>query len=907
MMGVSTMLLQTKLFVPAPGDALVARPRLLAALDAGLAGKLTLVSAPAGFGKTTLVAEWVQQQRGAALQVAWVALDEQDNDPSRFFSYVLGALQSVHGAIGQDLAQASQLPAPEAIVSVLINDVTAVTRSGDLNGRLLLVLDDYHAIQSRAIHEAMAFFLDHMPPAMHLVLLSRADPPLPLARLRARRQMQEIRARDLRFSHAEAAAFLQHVMGLELSKDDVATLERRTEGWIAGLQLAAHSLQLQDDKSAFLAAFAGDDRYVADYLLEEVLLLQPAALQTFLLRTSILARFNAALCDAVARVEDSQTTLEYLEQANLFLLPLDNRRQWYRYHQLFADLLRERLGESYDDVAELHRRASRWYAANGFFTEAVQHALAAGDHAAAAELIETGGAVMFLRSELTTLTGWQAQLPAQVLAQRPALCMQFAWAWLATGHPAACENCLRAIETAVNFPMSALAAQPDALEPAARAALVEVTVLRSRLALDQLRVSEALSLAERVLPYLRDATGPVLYNTPRALLPVALFNMGVAHQMLGRLEAAAPALTESAVLGRVDGNVHIYVLAMGRLANVQRLQGNLQRAAQTCRTALEFLGQQGQGVTPLAGLLYAELGTVLYEWNDLALAREHLERGIALAKPWSSWEALLPGYLGLALVARAVGNWDEALEALEVLVDSTPDNATAVAPLASVMRARLLAEQGDRQAAARCLSRLDLRSEIPALREAESVQLLRAWLLLGEHKKVEAELPRLLHAAENGRRWERVLELLLIQTVNLARQERSNEALAALRQALHLGESESFVRVFLDWGAPLAALLYSILDTGHAAEYVGHLLAEFDTPLSASEAPDVVEPVLEPLSERELEVLVLMADGMTNREIGRELVITHGTVKVHAHNIYGKLNVDGRIRAVAKARSLGLI
>lgn len=916
---VVTTLLQTKLFIPQPRPSLVARPRLHAVLDAAVAGRLTLVSAPAGFGKTTLVAEWVQQRAprpsdGEPVRVAWISLDANDNDPARFFSYVTAALQTLHAAIGRDLNQVLQSAPPEALVSLLLNDVTAALAAGDLSGRLVLVIDDYHLIDSQPIHTAVDYLLDHLPPQMHLVLLSRSDPPLSLSRLRVRRQMTEIRARDLRFTTAEAAQFLNSVMDLSLSAAEVATLERRTEGWIAGLQLAAHSLQLQENQANFLATFAGDDRYVADYLLEEVLYRQPARLQTFLLRTSILARFNASLCAALVATDaaDAQTILEHLEQANLFLVPLDSKRHWYRYHQLFADLLCERLEESGEDVAALHRRAGAWYEAHDLPVAAVQHALAAADYENAVRLMLLSAPQTFGRSELTTVTGWWAQLPPAVRQAEPGLCMMFAWAWLATGRPDMAEICLQTVETAVGAAMDALFTRPEALDDTVRRALIEVAVMRARLAVDNFELAQTLAYSRQVLPALQ-GNEVMLFNRATDLRPVALFNAGLAHHLLGRLDEGEAVLREAAAAGEAQQNLHLYVLAVGHLAGVQSLRGQLHAAVATARHALARLEEMRGKLTPLAGLLYAELGTVYYEWNELDAAQSQWQRAVELAGPWGSWEALLPAYVGLALVQRARGERQEALQTLEALLALTPA-AEATAPLAQAYRAWLLAEQGEQATSQRLSADLDVLTdgETPVLREAEAVVLARALLAQQRPQQALALVERLLPAAEAGRRWRRVVALLALHALAHEALGAPEAALRSLAQALTQAQPHGYVRTFIDGGPPLAPLLYRALEADLFPRYCGELLAVLAEALptvtaAAPPVADVDESMLEPLSEREVEVLHLIAAGLTNREIAEQLFIAHGTVKVHAHNIYSKLDVDGRVQAVAKARALGLL
>jgi len=501
----TTPLLQTKLYIPPVRPNLVSRPRLIERLNEGMTRRLTLISAPAGFGKTTLLSEWVA---GSGRPVAWLSLDEGDNDPVRFLAYFVAAVQTTpslsEAGVGESALAVLQSPQPppvEAILTALINEIATIPKP------FILVLDDYHVIEAQPIHDALIFLLDHLPPQMHLSLATRSDPFLPLSRLRARGQMTDIRADDLRFSPQETTTFLNQVMGLALSGDQVAILESRTEGWIAGLQLAALSIRGQDDTARLISAFAGDDRYIGDYLVDEVLARRPKGTRDFLLQTSILDRLTGPLCDAVPGNEDGQNVLKKLERANLFIVPLDNRRRWYRYHHLFADLLRQRLEESttLQDIESLHQRASQWYEENDFLIEAVEHKLAAGNHEDVMRLIEQGAGEIFQRSQLNTLTKWWARLSRELVTSRPRLCMIYAWAWLATGHPEEAESCLQAIEQALGTEMGDLERDgAGAMDPAVQAALVEVAVVRAQLAVGRGVIPNALRLSRLVLLYLED-------------------------------------------------------------------------------------------------------------------------------------------------------------------------------------------------------------------------------------------------------------------------------------------------------------------------------------------------------------------------------------------------------------------
>ena len=598
-------LLATKLYAPILRAGLVPRPHLLQRLTAGLACRLTLVSAPAGFGKTTLTAAWLY---GAGRAHTWLSLDEADNDPVRFTAYLLAALQKIDPHIGQAaqaLMQAPQPPPPEALLTSLLNDI-AVTPEP-----FVLVLDDYHLIQALPIHQQMGFLLEHQPPQMHLVITTREDPPLPVARLRARGQITEIRQADLRFTEEEAADFLRRLMGLDLSTADVAALQRHTEGWIAGLQLAALSMQGSDDVQHFVRSFTGSHRYILDYLLEEVFRQQRAGVQDFLVKTSVLDRLAAPLCDAVTqRADDSRDLLLALEQANLFLVPLDDSRQWYRYHRLFRDLLRTQRAEL--DVAALHLRAAHWFEQNGLLDEAMNHALAAQDWDEVERLIEPASAQAINHGQFATLNRWLDALPEARLRGSAELAALKGWAQLSLGQ-------FVAVGTWADLAHDLLPA--DAL-PFSQALVVCLQIYVAQIRSD---IPQVVELAHQALSLLEK-------GDPHGLRGAALANLGSAQVVMGDIPAATRTYRELARLGQEAGHPISAVSALGSLAWLLRLQGNPREALALCQQALDLCVDARGETLPLAGQALVGLGMIYYDLNELTRAREHLVKGLELGK-----------------------------------------------------------------------------------------------------------------------------------------------------------------------------------------------------------------------------------------------------------------------------------
>jgi LuxR family maltose regulon positive regulatory protein len=887
----TTALLTTKLHIPPVRSELVPRPRLIERLNAGLQRKLTLISAPAGFGKTTLVSDWV---RHIDLAVAWLSLDGGDNDPARFLAYFVAALQTVDKSIGADVLEAlraAQALPLEGQVTALINQISALPHG------LVLVLDDYHLITGETIHNALAFLLDHLPANMHLVIATRADPSLPIARLRGRGELSELRLTDLRFTPDEAAAFLNQVMGLGLAADNVSALTSRTEGWIAGLQMAAVSMQGRDDIDSFVSAFTGSHRYIMDYLLTEVLRRQPESVQTFLLQTSLLERLSGPLCDAVTAGDDSQRTLETLESKNLFIVPLDDERQWYRYHRLFGDLLRQQLERTQPDwVLTLHRRASAWFEHSSLIPEAIDHALSAEDFERAADLIERAAPSTVMRSELATFLRWVEQLPYEQLRERPSLGAYHAWTLLLSGRwLEVTESYLQDVGTDAEHISWKLAP------------------MRALIAMFQGRVPDALELSRRALEELPD--------DDLFLRSVAAWSLSLSRLAEGDLAAGRKALEELVVMSQEMGNVVVAAMALCSLAAFHKRQGRLREAKALYERALELATDDRGHRLPVVSEPLMGLGEIWREWNELELAARNITEGIEWTKQWAETSAL-DGYMSLARLEQAKGDVDSAHEAIRKAQQlAVQFNATELDDLmVALLQARLWIAQGNIEAAQRWVeehepdkgaSGTELHREafFATSRLQKYRDLVVARVLIAQDRPAEAlkSLELLLPGMEQQRRIDLALEILVLKALSHQALGDYEQALGALGRALSLAEPGGYVRTFLDEGSPMARLLYQAAARGIAPQYTGKLLAAFPAAEAVEGFQVSAMELVEPLTERELEVLRLIAEGLSNQEIAQQLFLSLSTVKWHTHNIYGKLGVHNRTQAVAKARALGML
>jgi len=879
-----TPILATKLYLPPLRPNVVLRPRLLERLNEGLHRKLILISAPAGFGKTTLVSEWLA---GGPRPAAWLSLDDQDNDPTRFLMYLVAALQTLAATIGAGVSgmlQSPQPPPPEAILTALLNEITTISDD------FVLVLDDYHVLDAQPVDQALTYLVEHLPPHMHLVIATREDPPLPLARLRAGGHLTEVRAVDLRFTPSEAAAFLNQGMGLNLSAEDIALLSTRTEGWIAGLQLAALSLQGQQDAASFIRSFTGSHHFVLDYLLEEVLGQQSESLQTFLLRTSILDRLCGPLCDAVLMDPSAsgQATLEYLERANLFIVPLDNERRWYRYHHLFADLLRQRLqqsiasstGDAESQVNALHLRASQWYEDHGLEMEAFHHAAAANDVERAERLIEGKGMPLHFRGAVAPVLNWLESLPKTVLDAWPSLWTAFASTLLVIGQTTRAEQTLQAAEAALQ------GTEPD---DKTQDLVGRIAAIRATLAASQNQVENIIAQSRRALEYLHPNN--LAFRTSTA------WKLGFAYHLQGDRAAASRAYTEVISIGQASGNIIFTIMATIGLGGLQEADNQLHLAAQTYRRSLQLFGEQP---LPVACEAHLGLARIFYEWNDLDAAQQHAQQSVQLARQTESTDRVVACEVFLARLKLAQGDVAGAAALLaEAGQSARQHNFVYRIPEVAAAQVLTLLHQGHLAAA----THLAQTHELP-------LSQARVHLAQGDTSAALAVLAPWRQQME-AKGWEdERLKVMVLQAVALQAHGEQDQAVQLLCDALALASPGGFIRLFVDEGLPMAHLLSEAEAIGMMPDYTGKLLAVFKAEEQKREDTSSRLPaqrMFEPLSRRELEVLHLMAQGLSNQEICERLFLALDTVKGHNRNIFGKLQVQRRTEAVARARALGLL
>lgn len=886
----SALILSTKINVPPLRENHAPRPRLLEQCSTGLARKLLLVSASAGFGKTTLLTAWIQHERQhGQTRFGWLSLDRADSTLARFWTYFIRALQVAAPGLGETamgMLEASEQPPIENILTVLLNTIAAYDQP------LVLILDDYHLLEAPAIHESLLFFLEHQPPHFHLVLSTRIDPPWPLARLRARQQIAELRQSDLRFSDAEAAEFFQRSMQMRLPPEDVAALGARTEGWIAGLQMAALSLQRQSDARAFVAAFTSSDRYIFDYLLEEVLQQQSPDVQDFLLKTALLDQMSHELCDAMLERADSQEVLDYLERANLFLIPLDHERNWYRYHHLFAQLLQGHGKKLGLDDSPYHRRASAWLEAHGLPAAALGHALQAGDFAEAARIAEDNALVMLGQGHLGTLAAWLDALPESLVQARPWLCVAHAWVTIYAGKVEVTEQWLTRAETQLSE------SNRDAGDNKSRRIAGHVALIRSQicgLRNDHARTTPFVQQALELLP-VEDAMGRIM----------AYSQLGIGLRQQGEFDAAETALERAVALAESQPSNQVTIFARYHLAALRVWRGQLERAAQDFRHIIQS-AQAEKVASSVICLPYQALSRIACEQNRLDEALDMTRQGLALAEQWGHGEFILTGYIDLAEVLLAQDDtpgaldamtqakhlsgdmiWPSWLEALDIKMQWSAGNLAAVTAWAREFEAQ------------QAMPELNLPNV------AIYMMLARAWMSEGRWPEARDLLRRVWDVVGATETMKRKLETLILLALTYAGNQHSQKAGETLEEALALAEPEGYVRVFLDEGPGIVPLLQAIPLHSPWRGYARHLLAEYAR-TDAVKYPTQPGDLIEPLSARELEILHLLETSMDIQQIAAHLFVAASTVRTHVRNLYAKLGVGRRMEAIQRGKELKLI
>lgn len=883
--------IRTKISAPRVRKGLVQRQELFRKLDAGLDRKLTVISAPAGYGKTTLAASWLSSARSVPKSPqpgsCWFSLDMEDNDPVRFATYLTAALGSTDQSLGEELRgllQASQSLAMQVFVTAMID---AVFR---LEKEFIVVLDDYHLIVNKQIHEGLAFLLEHQPPQLHLLILTREDPPLPLSRMRARRELTEIRFEKLRFSREDAEVFLVDVMGLALTEHEIAALEIRTEGWITGLQLAALSIRGRDDVADFVESFSGSHRYILDFLVDEVFMRQSDSMQDFLLQTAVLDRLTAPLCNSVTGRSDSQDILMEAEQANLFFVALDDSREWFRFHQLFADLLRERLRRSSYSADLLHRHASRWYEDNNYVREAIKHALAGNNMDRAALLMESISEELLRRGQVTTLIGWRQALTDEIIYGRPKLCLEFAWAF----------GLARRVDEAdcLLEPILAIAADvPDLLG--------EVLILQAHIARTRHDIPGTITLSQKARELI-----PAEDINARGILGI---NLGVAYMYNGDLAEAKAVLEEAAQDLQKAENYHGAVMALGFVGQIKAIYGRLHEAAAIQRRTIQ-IGMENMA-QPATGRAHVNLAAILYEWNELDAAANHLQQARKLSRRTGDAAVEWDACRVLAKVHQATGDDLDAIEVMGLANEAARNgDAPANARLANVLVHMQLALQQKDLALAESLARdiYELAPQLPVMRydllvNAGSLTAIPGivWALFLIEQERFQEAAELLAACYDEARYpyDQISTRLALARASADEEVALDTVIAAISQA----QGEGYVRSFVDSGAALAPLLGSTKVTKLCLDFVEELGRSFAVEENSYQSSGGSQPLIEPLSERELEILQLLAKRQTNAEIAQAITVSVNTVKTHLQHIYEKLGVHDRRTAVAKAEDLRLL
>ena len=864
-------------------------------LNEGLSRKLTVISAPAGYGKTTVLSDWISSTE---IPACWISLDMGDNDPARFWAYVIAALQTIiheAGTTAHRLIKSRQKLPTEAILTSLINDIS----SDDCE--LIMVLDDYYLIESEAIHKAVSFFIDHLPPQLHLVISGRSDPPLPLANLRAKGLLSELRASDLRFTKQETSEFIKLATTIDFDENDILQLTERTEGWIASLQMAALSLKGREDVSGFINSFSGSHRYILDYLTEEVLKRQDERTRSFLLKTSISDHLCGPLCDAITEGEDGQRTLERLDEDNLFVMPLDDRRYWYRYHRLFSDLLHTQLTRTYpDEIRDLHFTAAKWYHENDFVQGAMHHAFVISDFQYAADLIEESAFDLLTEGKSYDLQTWLARLPRELVASRPWLCIWAAWSYmLSTAQPGDIEPYLDRVDEQL------LDAGDQSEEAAYETSRIKgyTLALRAILARRQWDMKRSIELSHQASRFI-----PEDDQFARSFV---LLNLTVSHFYNGELEIAREYAEKTMAHARATETVYDDIICMILIAHIEAQQGNLTRARAVYGQAIEAGTQPGGYILPTTCRAFIGLGSIAYEQNDLDEAESHYNKAIELARHGNEMITLMAGYVLLAWLNQVRQKPEKADELFGMAKSVALKSYTAdTENYLESWRARFALARGDIDAAKRWAEEQKEIITFPeTLFYAYSYGLVSTFVRACiASKSIASVLPLLENTRKNleiqGQTgW--LIEILALQSIVYDARGDTEDALATLEQALKAGEPEGYMRLFIDEGEPMARLLRLAASRGIYTVYVNKLRSAIHG--HEQMHPGDEQAPAEHLSQRELEVLELIDAGRSNRQIAEELILSVGTVKKHVYNIYSKLGVERRTQAIARARELGLI
>ena len=878
-------MLKTKLHIPKVPNKQIHRYELLKKMDEGLDKKLILISASAGFGKTTLVCEWISKNEQP---IAWISLDNDDNDPVSFLTYFISALQAIHTDVGKDILamiQSPQIPSFESILTILLNEIT------NISDNFTIVFDDYHVINNQSIDKIFTFLLEHMPPQMHFVITTREDPNLSLSKLRVRGELTELRAKDLRFNFSESTAFLNKLMKLNLSKENITSLESRTEGWIAGLQLAAISMQGLKDSKSFIESFAGSHHFVLDYLVEEVLTQQPVNIQNFLLKTSILDRLCKPLCEAVLfdNTIRYQETLEYLERANLFIVPLDNERYWYRYHHLFADFLKQRLFKSNNiftndnkkEVENLHKRASIWYKNNGLDIESFHHAVESNDIEFIEHVMEGDGMPLPFQGAVVPVLNWLKSLSIKVLDSRPLLWVTYASTLLATGHVKTVEQKLQSAEKSLqniksdnktNDLIGRIAAIRATAAIGARQ--IETMIVQSRKALDNL---DPQNLSFRTS---------------------TIWKLGVGYHIQGDYNAAKKSYSEVISICQISNNVIFNVLSITGLGNIQEIENQLYLARETYQQVLDLIDDN---LLLFACNAHIGLARIYYEWNDFVVSQNHIQKCIDLVRQIDSIDTFIDYCLLYARLKLAQGDDIGATTLLEEANQFIERHNFLYRSSEIVdLQVLILLNQGELTAADKLINQNN-----------NLISQVRILLAQGNAFSALEVLEPLYNQIKTTTNKNEILKIMVLQSVGLHMNGENDKAMKLISELLSQAEPNGFVRIFLDEGLPMLKILSDAVSQNIMPNYVNKLLAAFGIEKQKTKKNKAYlrssKLLIDPLSPREIEVLQLIAQGLSNHQICERLFLALSTVKGHNKKIFDKLQVKRRTEAVVRANELGIL